>query len=105
MRIGRGPLNDQDPIDKKSEEEKRCDSCGAIEDTSHFILNCPRYTPQRRNMWNNILSNAEANGVDSAKIPMDIRIISHNLHLPAKIRKNIASEIGKYITDTRRLKI
>ena len=31
--LRRGPLNDQDPIDNKSMEEKRCDSCGAIEDT------------------------------------------------------------------------
>ena len=30
LRIGRVPLNDQDPSDKKSREEKRCDSCGAI---------------------------------------------------------------------------
>ena len=103
LRIGRGPLNDQDPIDKKSVEEKRCDSCGAIEDTSHFILNCPRYTPQRRNMWNNILSHAEESGIDSRTIPMDITILSHNLDLPAKMRTKIALEISQYISATKRL--
>ena len=105
LRIGRGPLNDQDPIDRKTLAEKLCEHCNGIENTEHFLISCPRYENIRRNMWNNILSNAEANGVDSAMIPMDIRIISHNLHLPAKIRKNIASEIGKYITNTKRLKI
>ena len=43
LRIGRSELNAQDPINKKETEEKKCNHCGAFEDTRHYHNNSKIY--------------------------------------------------------------
>ena len=102
LRIGRSDLNAQDPINKKEDEEKRCFNCGAIEDTRHYLLQCPRYAINRSNMMNKIYQTLFELGIRSENQQMDLSILGHHIDLPMKARQDIATHIGEFIVATKR---
>ena len=102
LRIGRSELHGQDPINRKGDEDKKCDNCGAIEDTRHFLLQCPRYTLHRTKMMNEISLTLQEHNIKSEGLQWNITILGHHQDLPKTVRKEIATHIGNYILSTKR---
>ena len=103
LRLGRSNLNGHDPIRKRETKDKLCETCMEIEDTSHFLLKCSRFSIQRRLLFLNI--DAVYNNYN---VPTNYRIFNElilgdNPSIPKNASLEILQHIINFVKTTKRL--
>ena len=103
LRLGRSKLNDQDPIQKKERKDKLCNICMEIEDTSHFLLKCTRYSIERRVLFLNIDEIYNRYNIASKDRIYNELILGDNSFIPKNASLEILQHVINYVKMTKRL--
>ena len=103
LRLGRSKLNDQDPIQKKERKDKLCNICMEIEDTSHFLLKCTRYSIERRVLFLNIDEIYNRYNIASKDRIYNELILGDNSFIPKNASLEILQHVINYVKMTIRL--
>ena len=103
LRLGRSKLNDQDPIQKKERKDKLCNTCMEIEDTSHFLLKCTRYSIERRVLFLNIDEIYNRYNIASKDRIYNELILGDNSFIPKNASLEILQHVINYVKMTKRL--
>ena len=95
-------MNAQDPIDRKSANEKICNHCNINEDSEHFFLHCVKYSNLRLKMFMEIESILQNENNSIPQLRQNLLFLSINANISQNTRENILHAIEKFISNSKR---
>ena len=102
LRLGRSKLNGQDPIDRKDYDSKLCEECKEVENTSHFLLSCQKFSIQRYQLFNEVDQIYNEFNIRQVHRRFDEFILGENQDIPKSANQKILFAVLSYIKNTNR---